>query len=98
MMRLRPIPRQARQTIERSLVKFGGTIDGAQYPPIAFGETGGIHSRDEVERAVSVVTCALCQEPSLALQTSPELRVRKRHQQADHRHRDGALAYEINLP
>src|ERR1700753_975070 len=59
---------------------------------------GRIHLRDEVESATRVLARAFGEQASLALQATPELRVRQRRQESYHRERDGTLAYEPYLP
>src|SRR5256714_11202745 len=98
LVRRGPVLRHAPQAFERALVVLARVVDRPHDRLVALDETGRVHLRHEVQFAVRVLAGAFRYQAALLLQTTPELRVRQRRQQSDHRERNGALAYEVDLP
>src|SRR5205814_6951264 len=87
----------AAHRIERPLIVFAGTVNGAHDWLIALDQQRGVHSSLEIERASSVVPGSFSQQTPFALESLPQLRLRQRIKQAYHRQRNRALANEIDL-
>ena len=73
------------QALERAIVVLASVVDRPQDLLVAFYEPRRIHSRYEVQIRVRVVPPAFAKQPPFSAQPSPELRVRQRRQQPDHR-------------